>query len=243
LDGLKILASGATVADTGVDPKKRARVPHLHSLLVQFGPWAVFVLVALESAGIPLPGETILVTAAIIAGRSHEGSIAEIIALAAAGAIFGDNIGFWVGREFGLGLLIRHGGRIGLDEDKLKLGQYLFLRYGGLIVFFGRFVAVLRAFAAVLAGANKLAPWCFFLFNAAGGVVWASCFGLGGYFLGAEFHKIAGPLGIAGLIIALGLIFAFSLYYRRNEARMIEAAKAALPGPPGLPGDDARPSS
>ena len=115
---------------------------HLHSLLVQFGPWAVFMLVALESAGIPLPGETILVTAAVLAGRSHEGSIVEIIGCAAAGAIIGDNIGFWVGREFGLGLLIRHGGRIGLDEGKLKLGQYLFLRFGGPIVFFGRFVAV-----------------------------------------------------------------------------------------------------
>jgi membrane protein DedA with SNARE-associated domain len=200
-------------------------------LLVQFGPWAVFTLVALESAGIPLPGETILVTAAVLAGRTHEGSIVEIIACAAAGAIIGDNIGFWVGREFGLGLLIRHGGRIGLDEDKLKLGQYLFLRFGGAIVFFGRFVAVLRAFAAVLAGVNNLAPWRFFLYNAAGGIVWATIFGLGGYVLGAEFHKIAGPVAMAGLAVALGLIFAFSFYYRKNEAKMIEAAKAALPGP------------
>ena len=198
------------------------------------------MLVALESAGIPLPGETILVTAAIIAGRTHEGSILEIVSLAAAGAIFGDNVGFWVGREFGLGLLIRHGGRIGLDRTSSSSGNICFSAMAGSIVFFGRFVAVLRAFAAVLAGANNLAPWRFFLFNAAGGIVWASCFGLGGYFLGAEFHKIAGPVGIAGLIVALGLIFAFSLYYRRNEARMIETAKAALPGPLGLPGRDAQ---
>jgi len=193
------------------------------------------MLVAVESAGIPLPGETILVTAAVLAGHSHEGSIVEIIACAAAGAIVGDNIGFWVGREFGLGLLIRHGDRIGLNEDKLKLGQYLFLRFGGPIVFFGRFVAVLRAFAAVLAGANNFAPWRFFLFNAAGGIVWATVFGLGGYFLGADFHKIAGPLGMALVVVALGLIFAFSVYYRNNEAKLIETAKAALPGPLVLP--------
>jgi membrane protein DedA with SNARE-associated domain len=193
------------------------------------------MLVALESAGIPLPGETILVAAAVLAGRSQEGSIVEIIACAAAGAIIGDNIGFWVGREFGLGLLIRHGGRVGLDEDKLKLGQYLFQRFGGPIVFFGRFVAVLRAFAAVLAGVNNLAPWRFFLFNAAGGIVWATIFGLGGYFLGADFHKIVGPVGIAGLAVALGLIFAFSFYYRKHEAQMIETARAALPGPLVLP--------
>jgi membrane protein DedA with SNARE-associated domain len=207
---------------------------HLHSLLVHYGPWAVFLLVALESSGVPLPGETILVTAAIVAGRTHEGSILEIIGLAAAGAIFGDNIGFWVGREFGLKLLVRHGDKIGLDQDKLKLGQYMFLRFGGAIVFFGRFVAVLRAFAAVLAGANKLAPWRFFLFNAAGGVVWASLFGLGGYFLGKDFHKIAGPAGITGLVLALGLIAFSWFYYRKHEAKLIEEAKAALPGPVGL---------
>ncbi len=209
-------------------------MPHLHSLVVQYGPWAVFALVALESTGIPLPGETILITAAIIAGRTHQGSIVEIIALAAAGAIFGDNIGFWVGREFGLGLLVKHGGRIGLDEDKLKLGQYVFMRFGGAIVFFGRFIAVLRAFAAVLAGANKLPPWRFFMFNAAGGIVWASLFGLGGYFLGQDFHKIAGPIGMTGFVVALGLIVLFWFHYRKNEAQLIEKAKAALPGPAGL---------
>jgi membrane protein DedA with SNARE-associated domain len=207
---------------------------HLHSLLVQYGPWAIFTLVALESAGIPMPGETILVSAAVLAGHSREGSIVSIIAFAAAGAIFGDNIGFWVGREFGLKLLIRHGPRFGIDEDRLKLGQYLFMRFGGAIVFFGRFVAVLRAFAAVLAGANKLAPWRFFVFNAAGGILWATIFGLGGYFLGAEFHKIAGPFGIAGLVIALGLIFVAWRHYQKNEQRLIEIAKAELPGPVGL---------
>jgi len=209
-------------------------VPHLHSLIVQYGPWAVFALVALESTGIPLPGETILITAAILAGRTHEGSIVEIIALAAAGAIVGDNIGFWVGREFGLRLLVKHGGRIGLTEEKLKLGQYMFMRFGGAIVFFGRFIAVLRAFAAVLAGANKLAPGRFFMFNAAGGIVWASLFGLGGYFLGQDFHKIAGPLGMTGLVAALGLMVFFWFYYRKHEAQLIEMAKAALPGPVGL---------
>ena len=206
-------------------------MPHIHALLTEFGPWAVFILVALESSGIPLPGETILVTAAVLAGRTHEGSILQIIALAAAGAIVGDNIGFWVGREFGLNLLIKHGGRIHLDEGKLKLGQYLFQRYGGLIVFFGRYIAVLRAFAALLAGANNLAPWRFFLYNAAGGVTWAAIFGLGGYFLGAEFHKIAGPVGVSGLVLALALLVFGWLYYRKHEARMIAVAEAALPGP------------
>ena len=214
----------------------RNRVTHLHTLLVQFGPWAVFLLVALESSGLPLPGETVLIAAAILAGSTHEGSIATIVACAAAGAILGDNIGYWVGREFGLRLLIRHGARVGLDEDKLKLGQYLFQRYGGAIVFFGRFVALLRAFAAVLAGANNLAPSRFFLFNAAGGVMWATIFGLGGYFFGKDFHRIAGPVGMTAFVVALGLIFASWLYYRKHEAQLVEQARAALPGPLVLPG-------
>ncbi|MCW2274095.1 DedA family protein [Rhodoblastus acidophilus] len=209
-------------------------MPDFHSLLTQFGPWVVFFLVAVESAGIPLPGETSLVTAAVIVGSSQQGSIAEIVALAAAGAIVGDNIGFWVGREFGLRLLLAHGPKIGLDEDRLRLGQYLFQRYGGAIVFFGRFVAVLRAFAAVLAGANKMSPLRFFLFNAAGGITWASIFGLGGYFLGAEFHRIAGPFGLAALALAVTGFFLFSRYLRQHEARLIAEAKAALPGPLGL---------
>jgi membrane protein DedA with SNARE-associated domain len=215
---------------------------HLHFLLVHYGPWAIFCLVALESAGIPMPGETILVAAAVLAGHTREGSIATIIAFAAAGAILGDNIGFWVGREFGLRLLIRHGARIGLNEDKLRLGQYLFLRFGGAIVFFGRFVAVLRAFAAVLAGANKVAPWRFFVYNAAGGIAWAALFGMGGFYFGKEFHKIAGPFAIVGFVVAAGLIFAVWRHYRKNERRMIEMAKAALPGPLELPGRARRPT-
>ncbi|MCW2285975.1 membrane protein DedA with SNARE-associated domain [Rhodoblastus acidophilus] len=209
-------------------------MPDFHALLMHFGPWAVFFLVALESSGIPLPGETSLITAAVLAGSSQQGSVAEIIALAAAGAIVGDNIGFWVGRTFGLRLLLTHGAKIGLDEDRLRLGQYLFQRYGGAIVFFGRFVAVLRAFAAVLAGANKLSPLRFFLFNAAGGVTWACLFGLGGYFLGAEFHRIAGPFALAALALAVAGFILFSRYLRQHEARLIAQAKAALPGPLGL---------
>lgn len=206
-------------------------MPDIHAILTHFGPWAVFLLVALESAGIPMPGETSLVAAAALAGHNDGGAITQIVALAAAGAIVGDNLGFWVGRKIGLRLLAAHGARIGLDEDRLRLGQYLFLRYGGAIVFFGRFVALLRAFAAVLAGANGFSPLRFFLFNAAGGIVWACIFGFGGYFLGSEFHRIAGPVGFAALALALAGLLLYARYLRENEARLIEEAKAALPGP------------
>ena len=123
--------------------------PWIQHILSSYGYAAVFAIVMLESAGVPLPGETILVSAAVYAGSKHHLDIRYVIAAAACGAIVGDNIGFWVGREFAGSLLSRFGYLVGLDERKRKLGQYLFARHGGKIVFFGRFVALLRAFAAL----------------------------------------------------------------------------------------------
>lgn len=204
---------------------------HIPALIAHYGYIAIFCVIALESAGIPLPGETILVTSAIYAGTAHGLNIYGVITAAAAGAIFGDNIGFWVGREVGLHLLIKHGHYIKLDEAKLKLGQYLFQKHGGKIVFFGRFVAVLRAFAALLAGANGFDPKRFFLFNAAGGITWAVLFGSLGYLFGAEAHKIAGPFGLAMLAIALIACFFGWRFYKTHESRLMEEAQLALPGP------------
>ncbi|MGA2637916.1 DedA family protein [Methylocella sp.] len=211
-------------------------VDQIPALISHYGYAAIFCVVAIESAGIPFPGETTLLSAAIFAGHSHSLghdslNIFGVVTAAAAGAIVGDNIGFWVGRTLGFRLLARYGHVIHLDEGRLKLGQYLFLKRGGAVVFFGRFVAVLRAFAAFLAGANRMAPWRFFAFNAAGGIVWASLFGTLGFVFGAEAHRIAGPIGIIGVAAALA-IFAFGWrFYKRNEIRLIAEAEAALPGP------------
>jgi membrane protein DedA with SNARE-associated domain len=199
----------------------------VHEIVVRFGYAAVFFVVMLESSGIPMPGETILVSAAAYAGSRHTLDPGYIIAAAAGGAILGDNIGFWVGREYGTTLLSRWGGLIGLDERKRKLGQYLFARHGGKIVFFGRFVAVLRAFAAVLAGANRLPPLRFFVFNAAGGIVWAAVFGTGGYILGESIRRVAGPFGWAALIAAGVCAAVLWRYYKRHEEQFLAEAEAA----------------
>ena len=200
-------------------------------LLNTYGYWAVLVFVAIESTGIPFPGETMLLVAAIYAGTTHRLSIVLVIAAAASGAILGDNLGFWIGREGGYRLLRRYGRYIRLEERRLKLGQYLFMRHGGKVVFFGRFVAVLRAWAAFLAGTNRM-PWPRFLFfNAAGGIVWATLYGLGGYFLGNNVHRLTGPIGTVGLVLAVLVIIAFLVFLRRNEHRLEEEAERALPGP------------
>jgi membrane protein DedA with SNARE-associated domain len=194
-------------------------------LIAHYGYAAIFLVVMLESTGIPMPGETILISAAALAGTKHALDIRWVIAAAAGGAIVGDNIGFWVGREFGEPLLEKWGDLVGLDARKRMLGRYLFARYGGSIVFFGRFVALLRAFAALLAGANNLAPWRFVAFNALGGIVWATIFGLGGYLLGASIHRIAGPVGWLMLIVAVFAALFVWRYFKHHEERLLAAAE------------------
>lgn len=203
---------------------------HLQELISSYGYLAVFVIVGLESAGVPMPGETALVSAAIFAGEGRL-DIKGVIACAVLAAVLGDNAGYWVGREFGFPLLLKYGRYIRLDEKRLKLGQYLFQRYGGEIVFFGRFVAVLRAFAALLAGVNRLEWPRFLLFNALGAIVWASLFGLGGYFLGHAFEHYATSVGIAALICAIIGAVVASRFISHHERRLMAEAEAALPGP------------
>jgi membrane protein DedA with SNARE-associated domain len=206
----------------------------LMHLLATYGYLAVLLFVAIESTGIPFPGETMLLVAAIAAGTTHQLSIAWVIVAAAGGAILGDNLGFWVGREGGYRLLRRYGRYIRLEERRLKLGQYLFLKHGGKVVFFGRFVAVLRAWAAFLAGTNRMRWPRFLLFNAAGGIVWATLYGLGGYLLGDNIHRLVGPVGIVLLVLAVLLILVGIVVVRRNEKRLEDEAERALPGPLGI---------
>ena len=185
----------------------------LTHLLATYGYLAVLLVVAIESTGIPFPGETMLLVAA------------------ASGAILGDNLGFWVGHERGYRLLRRYGRSIHVEEQRLKLGQYLFLKHGGKVVFFGRFVAVLRAWAAFLAGTNRMRWPRFLLFNAAGAIVWATLYGLGGYFLRDNIHRLVGPVGVVFLVLVVLLIMAGIVIVRRNEERLEDEAERALPGP------------
>jgi len=107
-------------------------------LLQSYGYYAVFALIALESMGLPLPGESALIAAALYAGTTHQLSVAVLAAVAAAAAIIGDNAGYWIGRTGGQRLADRYGRYVGLDRAKLKVGRYLFARYGGKVVFFER---------------------------------------------------------------------------------------------------------
>jgi membrane protein DedA with SNARE-associated domain len=203
----------------------------LQHLISAYGYWAVGAVVSLESMGIPLPGETVLALGAIYAGTHHDVNIWGVIASAAAGAIFGDNAGYWLGREFGYRLLLRCASHTGLSDSRIKLGQYLFLRHGGKVVFFGRFLAVLRTLAAFLAGVNHMRWRNFLLANATGGILWASSFGLGAYVLGKVLLELTGPLATGFLILGVILIAMAILFVRAHETELRAKAERAFPGP------------
>ena len=205
----------------------------LAHLAHSYGLWVVFGVVTLECLGVPLPGETALVGAAIYAGTTHNIHIVAVIAVAAAAAIIGSTLGYLIGRSIGFRLLLHYGRHIGLDERRLKVGEYLFRRHGGKIVFFGRFIALLRAYAALLAGANRM-PWPrFMLMNVAGGIVWATVFGAGAYLFGHEAAHLGGRLSLALLVIVIALVIAGIVFFRRHEDELIRRAELAIPGPLG----------
>jgi membrane protein DedA with SNARE-associated domain len=203
----------------------------LTQLIATYGYWAIGGIIAFEGVGLPLPGETVLIAAAIYAGTTHDLDILFVIVAAAIGSILGNIAGFWIGREGGYRLLLRYAHYIRLTERKIKLGQYLFLRHGGKIIFFARFIAVLRVFAAVLAGANRMSWSRFLLFNAAGGIVWATLYGAGSYYLGDRVLLWTEHTGMAGMVGAIILVSAALVLLRRHEAHLQIEAEQALPGP------------
>jgi membrane protein DedA with SNARE-associated domain len=199
-------------------------------LLGTHGYWVVFAVVGLESMGLPLPGETTLITAALFAQRTGRLDIVGLVAAASAGAILGDNLGYYIGREGGWRALRWLSKRIRINQRSLKLARYLFMKHGGKVVFFGRFVAVLRVFAAFLAGVS-LMPWDRFLvFNAAGGIVWAALYGFGTFALGDAFSRLAGPAAWALGVVTAAVIILVFIRVRRDRRRLEEEAERALPG-------------
>jgi membrane protein DedA with SNARE-associated domain len=203
----------------------------LRNLIATHGYWAVAFIVGLESMGIPLPGETILVLAAIYAATDPGLNIWLVIAAAAAGSILGDNAGYWIGKRYAYSLLLRYGHHIGMSAPRIKIGQYLFRRHGSKVVFFGRFIALLRILAAFLAGVNRM-PWRDFLFaNAAGGVLWATVFGIGGFGFGRLLLRLHHVLAAAAFALAVVAFFGVGYLIRRYEHRLAAIAERALPGP------------
>ncbi|HZT14757.1 MAG TPA: DedA family protein [Gaiellaceae bacterium] len=191
-------------------------------LLLSYGLVLLFFAIAIESAGIPLPGETALVTAAVLSasGRLHH-SIVLVVAVAAAAAIVGDNVGYWIGREGGRQLLGRWGPIARHAEKVLPPAERFFERHGSKTVFIGRFIAVLRVTAAWLAGISRMPWWKFFAWNAAGGICWATLVGVVAYYAGKAAAEAIGRYGlyaVGGLAVVAVVGFFAVRFWRKRMA-------------------------
>ena len=181
----------------------------------------LFALIAIETMGIPVPGETALITAAIVAGRGHL-DIAVVIALAAAAAILGDNVGFTIGRRLGRRLLTAPGPLAGHRARVVEVGEPFFDRHGPKAVFLGRWVTGLRITAAWMAGVTRMSWPTFLFWNALGGIAWATSIGLLAYFLGRSAERLIHIVGLAGLVAVVGggAALWLALRIRRRRAEM-----------------------
>ncbi|MEV5962901.1 DedA family protein [Kribbella sp. NPDC051952] len=178
----------------------------------------VGLVIGVESMGVPLPGETTLIAAALLASQGHL-RIEFVIAAAAAGAIVGDSIGYFIGRKAGRGLFERLGRRFHhFSEDRLVRAEKYFHKYGVWTVFFGRFVALLRIFAGPMAGMLRMHYPRFLAANAAGGIAWSTTIGLVAYNIGDNADKIFGKVSIWALaVIAVAAVSAYVIHKVRRR--------------------------
>jgi len=186
----------------------------------------VFALIAIETMGIPVPGETALITASIVASRGRL-EIEAVIAVAAAAAIVGDNVGFAIGRKLGRKLLTAPGPLLHRRRRVIAVGEPFFDRHGPKAVFLGRWVTGLRITAAWMAGVTRMSWPTFVFWNALGGIAWATSIGLLAYFVGhsaEKFIHLAG-LGGAAVVVLGGLALWFVLRVRRRRAEELVDAE------------------
>lgn len=194
-----------------------------------YGYWIVLVAVALESLGVPFPGETALLAAAVYAGTTGRLNIVGVIVAAAVGAILGDNIGYSIGRIGGYPLVRTLTRLLRIEDKSLYYTERFFARHGNKTVFLGRFFSLLRTYVALFAGINRM-PWRSFLFwNAAGGIVWAIAYGLLGYILGRNLPllgavlRVLGIGGIVALVVFVVIVVALWLVRRRRLESRLDA--------------------
>src|SRR5215207_4190897 len=206
------------------------------SLIEHYGYLVVLFGVMLESTGVPLPGETILLAAGVLVQRGHL-DLWDAIVFGILGAVIGDQIGYWVGREGGRPFVLRWGRYVFITPVRLGRTEAFFERHGGKAVFLARFFSGFRVFGALVAGMSRMRWGIFILYNALGGAVWATAVVLVGYFLGSSIGLVERWLGRATLVLValLALVVAFYLAYRwaaHNRARLVGWGEAVLAYPP-----------
>jgi membrane protein DedA with SNARE-associated domain/membrane-associated phospholipid phosphatase len=203
----------------------------LTQLIATYGYIIIAVFILLESAGLPLPGETALLLAAAAAGTGQL-SIGVVIAVAAIAAIVGDAGGYWLGRTGGRPLLERYGRWLRLDANKLDRIEAFFAKYGAKTVFFGRFIGVLRTYSAFFAGISKMPYGIFTLYNGLGGIIWAILVGILGYVFGQNLplvERVVRDVGWGVLLVVGFFVLAVVVWrYLATHQRYLLARRDAL---------------
>lgn len=207
---------------------------YITSLFQQYGYWIVFFGVMLENAGLPVPGETVLLVAGFFASR-HGFSLPLVILIATVGAVLGDNAGYWIGRRLGRGLLIKYGKYVMLTEKRFVQMERYFASHGDKTVLVARFITGFRVFTALFAGASHMAWNRFFLFNVLGAISWAVVMACLGYFFGESFHLLEKYIKGAGWILAGLVVVAFigHLIWKRMKTKkeeIVEVEESAKVG-------------
>jgi membrane protein DedA with SNARE-associated domain len=191
-------------------------------LIRQYGVLVVTVVLTLESFGAPLPGESLLILAAVLAGKGDI-SFPALLFFAWLGAVLGDNIGYVIGKILGRAAVLRYGKKIGLTPDRVQNIEEVFVRFGPATVAFARFVNILRQLNGVVAGTLNMDWRRFLIFNALGGALWVLVWGFAGFYLGEHMSKIsifARDLGVVGAIVATAILVSVLLYaWRRREVK------------------------
>jgi membrane protein DedA with SNARE-associated domain/membrane-associated phospholipid phosphatase len=206
------------------------------SLVGHYGYLVVFFGVMLESTGVPLPGEAILIASGVLAQRGHL-DVGDAIVFGILGAVIGDQIGYWAGREGGRPFALRWGRYVGITPERLERTERFFDRHGGKAVFLARFFAGFRVFGALVAGISRMRWGTFALYNFLGGAVWATAAVLVGYLVGGSLGLVDRWLGRAtlALVTLLVVVVGFYLAYRwvaDNRTRLVGYGEAVLAYPP-----------
>jgi membrane protein DedA with SNARE-associated domain len=195
-----------------------------------YGYAAIFAIIALENVGLLVPGETILISSAIFAATTHELNVVAIVITAAAAALAGSVAGCAVGRYGERRLLHRYARYLHIDERDLRLGRYLFQRYGGRVVFAARFVAFLRSLAGLLAGINRMEWKRFLFFSGLGAAAWATTFGVGAYAFGRELEALSARAGaIMAIAVIVAIIGGFRFLHHNRSRLQREADRFQAP--------------
>ena len=200
-------------------------------LIHNYGYWAVFVFVAVESLGVPIPGETAVIAAGAYTGATHKLNPWGIFAVAALAAILGSIVGYWIGAKGGFALARRYGNKVRLDERKLKVGRYVLDRQGAKVVFFGRFISILRTYVAFLAGTLHMKWLKFLAASIAGAIVWSGIYTAVSYKAANTIKRLSGVLDIALGLTAVAVVIIVLLLVRQQVSKLGDKAEAAYPGP------------